>query len=306
METHRVYEGTFRASDFGEYLVLGGLEFVIKLLQSGFNETDGARVMPSSPTPELLTVAVRYSSPILTKPIRIALDLHSIRRSEAGVEVAIIDKHVKAMEVRIKELESHLSSLKYLEETFGGLVYMPGVNYMLPKNIERITFVSNNTAVPFDLGVPPNIADSCIGRVHTDTGYAFNDYREYGVYSHPCEIHNLKYMASLTSIAFIGDNRREDYSPIQHLSNLTELTICSRLGWTGTSPYPFTLYGNCAIKDISWIKSLKKLKTLRLIGCNQLGDLTSLTCLPNLRVLDVRLSSGMESLGMPASVTVHK
>lgn len=305
-ETHRVYEGTFRASDFGEYLVLGGLEFVIKLLQSGFNETDGARVDPSSQTPGLLTVMVHYSSPILAKPICISLDLPSIRRSEAGVEVAMIDKHVKAMEARITELESHLSSLKYLEETFGRVVYLPGINGFIPKNLEKLTFIGSvHCGAPFDLGIPHNITSSCIGRVHTSFS-GLSDSPGIYVNTTPTEFTNIKFMNHLKILSFVNCSSH-DYSFIKELVNLTELSICGHVNWTGGSPYPFSPGSYFKINDISWIKSLKKLKTLRLIGCEGLTDPSAIARLPALRTLDVRLSNGMECLpDLPASVTVHK
>lgn len=294
---HRMYEGTFRASDFAQYVAIGGLEFVIKLLQNGLNDKEGATIEDINATPERLTLSAKLTSLLFPKPVVIRLELPSVRRSDAAIGLDTVGRQVKDLEERVDELETELARLRVLEYAFGHIMILPGIPHTIPRSTPQLYLIQQSCAVPVQIDGTP-WSQGAQGLSSNDfIGHDFTSKGIYGFTAKDIDLRGLA-IASCTSLCVVS-NTITDFSPIQYMESLTELTICGYLQWTGGGAYPFSLYQPALLKDISWIGRLKNLQVLRLIGCTHLTDtdprtnLKNLNGLKNLKTLDIRLSSGL-------------
>jgi hypothetical protein len=198
-------------------------------------------------------------------------------------------------------LEGHVERLSVFERAFGNIMLLPGIPQAIPRNTSRLYLLQDGCGGPFDISGTPWTS----GEWLTSSGfsnYSSYDFTAQGVYGFKksTDLAGLS-IASCTSLS-IASNTITDFSPIQFIESLTELTICGYLTWTGSGSLPFTLYSPSLLKDISWIRKLKNLTTLRLIGCTQFSDtdpntsLKNLTPLTKLKTLDIRLSTGLTDI----------
>lgn len=294
---HRVYEGTFRASDFTQYVAIGGLEFVIKVVRESLNGTEGTSIEGIEGTPERLTMSAVCTSALFPKPLVIRLELPSVRRSDAAIGLDTVGRQVKALEERVDELETELGRLRTLEYAFGHIMILPGIPHAIPRNTPQLYLIQQSSAVPVQIDGTP-WSQGAHGLAGSDfVSHDFTHQSIYGFTAKDIDLRGLA-IAKCTSLCIVS-NKITEYSPIQYMESLTELTICGYLNWAGGGAYPFTLYQPAPLKDISWIGRLKNLQVLRLIGCTHLTDsdprtnLKNLSALKNLKTLDIRLSSGL-------------
>jgi hypothetical protein len=101
---------------------------------------------------------------------------------------------------------------------------------------------------------------------------------------------NLKYLKQCRQLTLSGMNEVRDYSSIGEMTQLTHLTIISsrQFQWVNNTATYINQGNNPILLDISWIKNLKSLQSLVLLGCSSLSDITPLKDLPSLRELDIR------------------
>lgn len=299
--THRVYEGAFRGSDFSQYVAIGGLDFVIKLIQGSLQSAEGATLTVLETTAEHLRLGIRCAALFFPRPIEIELKLPSIRRADAAIGLDTVGRRVKELEERVLELEDHVERLSVFERVFGNIMILPGIPQAIPRNSPKLYLLQDGCGGPFEITGTPWTS----GEWLTSSGfsnYSSYDFTAQGVYGFKkyIDLAGLS-IASCTSLS-IASNTITDFSPLQYIESLTDLTICGYLTWTGSGALPFTLYSTSLLNDISWIRNLKNLTTLRLIGCTHLTDadpktnLKNLAPLTKLKTLDIRLSPGLTNI----------
>jgi hypothetical protein len=230
------------------------------------------------------------------------MKLPSIRRADAAIGLDTVGRRVKELEERVSELEDHVERLSVFERAFGHILILPGITQVIPRNTPALYLIQDNCGGPFKISGTPWTS----GEWLTSSGfsnYASYDFTSQGVYGFTGKNIDLTGLsiASCTNLS-IASNTITEFSPIQHIESLTELTICGYLSWAGGGTFPFSLAGTSLLKDISWIGKLKNLTTLRLIGCTHLTDsnpktnLKNLAPLTKLKTLDIRLSSGLTNI----------
>jgi hypothetical protein len=97
---------------------------------------------------------------------------------------------------------------------------------------------------------------------------------------------NLKYIQGCTMLTISGCVNVTQYNILSSLINLQSLSILNTrtIGVNSSTNQLLNNPGgnNPQLKDISWIRSLKNLRTVSFQGCTQLVDITPLKDLPHL------------------------
>jgi hypothetical protein len=322
----RAYEQTFFERDFPEAALLGGLEFLGKALISAFQqEKAGGEVTIEDFKKSNTTVSfnLTINNPLFVSAIMFPIELHALRKESGNVDVSVLNRKVKemsdgfeprllklqqALETRLATLDTLTSKLKEMEERCGDVITLPGCEYAIPTTLNTLTLVRNNTGLPngeYVSGLMPqmkcNPKNTSNQSVSFNQDYPFQNHQHgyantwapaVGYYPHNGihNLKNLKYMRSCTQLVVSGTSELRDYSPIGEMPHLTHLTIVSSRSINPHSnPIQYPNQGNNPIlTDIKWVKNLKNLQSLTLLGCSSLSDITPLKDLPNLRELDIR------------------
>ncbi len=320
----RSYEQTFFDRDFPEASFLGGLEFVGKALSTAFSVKPGdVSIEGFKKTTASLSFQVVISNPLFVSPMCLSFDLPAVRKDSGNLDVNVLNRKVKEMsegfEPRLKKLQDALETrlavvdtltlrLKEMEERCGDVITLSGCDFVIPITLTSLILLRNNTANnqgEFVSTLYPNM--KCAPKNNNGWLIPFNQDQPFqnpqnGIYNNWTtapgyiahnsikNIKNLKYLRSCTTLVIGGTNELQDYSPIGEMTWLTNLTICSAR--TVNSPNGAPQYSNLGhnppINNISWVKNLKGLQSLTLLGCSSLSDITPLKDLPNLRELDIR------------------
>jgi hypothetical protein len=314
----RVYEQTFFERDFQEYQVLGGLDFVGKVLgmalQQEKKETTACKI---AETASKLTFEVTSTSPLFAKPLTLTFSIPALRKQTASADLDIVNKKVKdvvdSMEPKLAAMqtltEKLLARITDLEDRGSQFVVFPGCDYAISATTPSLTLGRNNFGLPDgtylssmypQMRCSPRIYSSAApNNYNKDMPFANtahnigNTWTESpGSYAHVgiSSLKPLKYLRNCTHLILSGTSEVRDYSPIGDMQLLVSLTIVSsRNTNASTSPVSYPSAGhNPPLTDIKWITKLKNLQTLSFLGCASLVDITPLKELTNLRELDIR------------------
>jgi hypothetical protein len=324
-KTYRSYEQTFFERDFPQASMMGGLDFLGKILATVFTAEKSAdlSVENFTVTPSSLEFTAILNNPFFLKPISLTFQLPAIRKESANLDLQVLNRKMKDMsdglEPRLQKLtealESRLaivdlltSKMKEMEERADSHIVIPGCMFAISLTTPTLTLVRDRTSLPsgetFSIMNPGmkttgNMSSHCNNPINWQQpfgnpqgGYTQNwdpHYNTYVVNQGIQSLANLKYLKKCTQLILSGLNEVRDYSPIGEMTQLTHLTIVSsrQFQWNNTANY-INLGNNPVISDIKWIKNLKNLQSLTLLGCSSLSDITPLKELPNLRELDIR------------------
>jgi hypothetical protein len=318
----RSYEQTFFDRDFPEASFLGGLEFVGKALSTAFSVKPGDVSIDSfKKTTASLSFQVVISNPLFVSPMCLSFDLPAVRKDSGNLDVNVLNRKVKEMsegfEPRLKKLQDVLESrlavvdtltlrLKEMEERCGDHIVIPGCGFAIPTHLQSIVIIKDKTSLPCGdcySSSWPTAKAKFMCNSHGTCGLNYDNVTNNNNCSRPftpssnsftfdtlMSIQNLKYLKKCTNVTLSGTINVQDYSVLGEMTGLTHLTIVSSRNFSNNQ---YGTGGNNAgnnpiLTNISWVKNLKHLQSLTLLGCSSLSDITPLKDLPNLRELDIR------------------
>jgi Leucine-rich repeat (LRR) protein len=318
--TYRSYEQTFFDRDFPEASFVGGLEFVGKVLTTAFSSTSkDLKIEDFQKTNTSLRFTVTVTNPLFVTGILLPFNLPAIRKDSGNLDMNVLNRKVKEMndslEPRLKQLQEALESrlaimdtlgnrLKEMEERCGNSITLPGCIFAIPINMTSLVLIRNQTCLPdgraFSTMMPgyhtsgqynnnpinwPNIF---MGTQQIGYAVSWNPAQDVFAFDKLTSISNVKYLKTCKQITISGSQELADYSTLGEMPWLTHITIISSRQYQNNPSIWVNAGNHPTLRDISWIKNLKSLHSLTLIGCASLSDITPLKDLPNLRELDIR------------------
>ena len=321
-DTKRLYERTFYDRDFAEVIVLGGLEFVGKVVAATI----------ATATPEVTTsefnFALAFTHELLPKPLTLQFQVPAVKREKASADIEGLLSRLKKMETAMTLCKELSERVQDLEERCGDTITLPGCDYAIPLNVENLILVRNWAMLPD-------------GRTYSSLNPGFyhqfqNGWSEYNPerpFHHPQEtsnarwyddrkstsvfppltlgvrsfvfnnlttIKNLKFCKKLQGLTICGSSQLSNYDSIAELTKLQQLTIVSTFQPTQNQPNYSVKDSNPPLTDISWISNLKNLQQVSFRGCTNLVNIAALKELPNLTEVDLR-DTGVKNTSFLAS-----
>jgi len=303
--------------------MMGGLDFLGKILATVFTAEKSAdlSVENFTVTPSSLEFTAILNNPFFLKPISLTFQLPAIRKDSGNLDLQVLNRKMKDMsdglEPRLQKLtealESRLaivdlltSKMKEMEERCGNSITLPGCIFAIPINTPSLILIRNQTSLPDGRAFssmmpghhttgqfnnsPLNWNQMLMGHQHLGYTVTWSPATDSFVFDKLTSISNLKYMKHVKQVTLSGCTELSDYSTLGEMPWLTHITIVSSRQWThSASVWGWNNAGNNpTLNNISWIKNLKNLQSLTLLGCSSLSDITPLKELPNLRELDIR------------------
>lgn len=322
-KTYRSYEQTFFERDFPQSSMMGGLDFIGKILTTLFTREKAGELYVDEfhDSPSSLEFTAILNNPLFLKPISFTFQLPAIRKESGNLDLNILNRKVKEMneslEPRLKQLQDALESrlaivdtlttkMKEMEERAGNSITLPGCIFAIPINTPTLILIRNQTSLPDGRAFssmmpghhttgqfnnsPLNWNQMLMGHQHLGYTVTWSPATDSFVFDKLTSISNLKYMKHVKQLTLSGCTELTDYSTLGEMPWLTHITIVSSRQWTHSAgAWGWHNAGNNpTLTDIKWIKNLKNLQSLTLLGCASLSDITPLKELPNLRELDIR------------------
>jgi hypothetical protein len=318
--TFRAYEQTFFDRDFPEASFLGGIEFVGKVLTTAFSSKSsdvGIEGFKKSNTNISFTVVV--NNPLFVTGIGFLFELPALRKESGNLDMNVLNRKVKEMndslEPRLKQLQEALEGrlaivdtltvrLKEMEDRCGSSITLPGCMFAIPTNLTSIILIKNQTVLPDGRAFstmmpgyhtsgqynnsPVNWNNMFQGVNHTGYHIVWNPAQEAFAFDKLTSISNMKYLKNCKQVTLSGCMELADYATLGEMPWLTHLTIVSSRQYQNNPANWINAGNNPPLRDISWVKNLKNLQSLTLLGCSSLSDITPLKDLPNLKELDIR------------------
>ena len=319
-DTFRSYEQTLFERDYPETMLMGGLEFLGNLLQGAFDEEEGdVEIDEFKVSPARITFNIVLENPLFVRPIILKFEIPAVRKESGTLDINVLNRKVKEMneslEPRLKKLQDALESrlaivdtltlrLKEMEDRSANHIVLPGCMFAIPMNLTSLTLVRNQTCLPdgrafstmmpgyYTSGsynsAPINWPNLFMGTQQIGYPVSWNPAQDVFVFDKLTSISNLKYLKTCKQITISGSMELSDYSALGEMTWLTHITIISSRQYQHSPSNWINAGNNPPLRDISWIKNLKSLHSLTLLGCSSLSDITPLKDLNNLKELDIR------------------
>jgi hypothetical protein len=112
-ENARLFERTFFERDFAEYIVLGGLEFVVNMLQYEMGQTKNIDI---TETPTQVTFTVYWGSQFCPQGIDFKFTIPAIKRDKVSADMEEVTSRMKKMEKAAAEQKAALDRMLVLYE----------------------------------------------------------------------------------------------------------------------------------------------------------------------------------------------
>jgi len=299
-DTHRVYERTFFERDFVDYIVLGGLDFVGKVLRSGLSSP----IQNITETTSELNITIPFTHEFIPKPLNLQFRIPSIRREKGGADIEDMSTRLKKMEEAMTLCKTLSMRIEELEERCGDTITLAGCDYAIPISITNLILVKNNCMLPdgrrfsswyqgmlhqhnhgegeYHLMRPSHHPNHGFSTTWTavpqdEKAYTFNTF---------LSLKNLKYLKNLTHLTICGSSECTNYESIGELHKLQELKIISNMQSNNSKYIVKDSHPN--LLSISWISNLKNLKSASFQGCGSLSEVSPLKSLINLTELNVK------------------
>jgi len=308
-DTHRVYERTFFERDFIDYNVLGGLEFVGKVLRSGLS----CPVQNMTVSTSELNMTIPFTHPCFPKPLNLQFRIPSIRREKGGADIEDMSTRLKKMEEVITLCKSLSERIEELEQRCGDTITLAGCDYAIPVGTTQLILIKNNSMLPdgrrFSSWYP--------GMYHQHN-HGWGEYNLTRPVNHPNEgnnpgwtvlpqhekaytfntflsLKNLKYLKNLTHLTICGSSESTNYESIGEVGRLQDVKIVANMQSQHRGNPPEWQYtpkdSQPNLYNISWISNLKNLKSVSFQGCGTLSEISAIKELPNLIELNVKNTS---------------
>lgn len=323
-KTFRSYEQTFFERDFPQTSMMGGMKFLEKILTAVFSSPkegelyiDTFKVNASG-----INFTVVLNNPFFANAFVLPFELPAIRKESGNLDLNVLNHKMKELsegleprlqrltdllESRLAVVDSLTSNLKELTERCGSTITLPGCIFAIPVTSTSLILIRDRTCLPdgraFSIMMPGqstpgnwsnnspiNWHNIFQGVSHTGHGVNFQQCADSFAFDKLTSISNLKYLKQCKQLTISGSMELSDYSVLGEMPWLTHITIVSSRQYQNSSnPGIWINAGNNPqLRDLQWIKNLKNLQSLTLLGCSLLLDITPLKDLPNLRELDIR------------------
>jgi hypothetical protein len=311
-ENKRLYERTFYERDFAEVIVLGGLEFVGKVVVAKITTATFAE------TTSEVNFTLTFTHELLPKPLTLTFQVPAVKREKASADMEGLLARLKKMESALILCKELSSRVKELEQRCGDTITLPGCDYTIPVNVTNLILVRNGGMLPNGntfSSLYPGYYYQCN---HNQSGFSesmpFN--QSYGwtkvnkdvhvfVFNELFDIDNLKYCKNLKCLTICGSSELSDYSTIGKLNLIENLTIVACSHSTPTCHYAAKNH-HPPLTDISWISNLTKLEKVSFRGCSNLTDIGILKLLNNLKEVDICETGVKNCSFLGSSVNVTK
>jgi len=308
-DTHRVYERTFFERDFVDYVILGGLEFVGKVLRSGLPFP----IQNITESTSELNITIPFTHEFIPKPLNLQFRIPSIRREKGGADIEDMSTRLKKMEEAMNLCKTLSTRIEELEQRCGDTITLAGCDYAIPISVTHLILVKNNSMLPDGR----RFSSWYTGMYHRHN-HGWGEYNLLRPCNHPNEgdnpgwavlpqeekvytfnaflsLKNLKYMKNLTQLTICGSSECTNYESIGEIGRLQELKIVSNMQSQQCGSPPQWQYtpkdSQPNLQNISWISNLKNLKTVSFQGCATLSEISAIKELPNLTELNVKNTS---------------
>jgi len=321
-ENARLFERTFFERDFAEYIVLGGLEFVINMLKETMKDV----VITESPTQVTFTVSW---TPQFTRRIDFNFVIPAIKRDKASGDMDEVTARMKKMEKAAAEQKEALdlmlvlydkisANMNELEDRCRDTITLPGCDYAISTDVTNLILIKNWGMLPdgrqFSTFYQDFYFQSHPSWQEYNPNCPFNHAQHSQmipwsvvkngekaiIFNNLKSIKNLKYCKKLAYLTICGAEELTDYT-LSDLKNLHSLNIIGNFGVQ--KPNYYVKDSNPQLTDISWISNLKNLQYVSFRGCTNLVNVGPIKDLPNLRELDLR-DTGVKNTGFLASSTL--
>jgi len=311
-ETHRIYERTFFERDFIDYLILGGLEFVARLLRAGIDASVGHSHVKNKTefevTPAEINIKVPFNNGYSSKALMVEFRVPAIRREKGGADIQDMSMRLKKMEEAMALCKTLYTRIEELEARCGDTITLPGCDYAIPVDVSQLILVLNNSMLPdgrrFSSWYP--------GMYHQHH-YGWGEYTLTNPVTHPNQgtnptwnllpphekaytfhkhlsLKNLKYLKRLTHLTICGSSESSKYETIGELQTLQELKIIPNMqSQQVNGQWQYTPRDSSPnLQNISWISNLKNLRSVSFQGCANLLDISAIKELSHLTELNVK------------------
>ena len=324
-ENARLFERTFFERDFAEYIVLGGLEFVVNLLKDVMPKQAGIK---ESPTQATFTVSW---TPQFTRRIEFNFAVPAIKRDKASGDMEEVTARMKKMEKATAEQKAALdrmlvlydkisANVTELEARCGDTITLPGCDYAISTGVTNLILVMNWGMLPDGRQFSTFYQDFYFQNNPGWSGYAgtspcthpnqggnpqwniVKNGEKAIIFNNLKSIKNLKYCKNLNSLTICGAHELRDYT-LSDLKNLQTLNIIGNFEIQNPTYKIKEGYPHPPLTDISWISNLKNLQNVSFRGCTNLVNVGPIKDLPNLKELDLR-DTGVKNTGFLASSTL--
>ena len=287
-ESRKLYEATFFDRDFPDFAALGGLEFAIKMLLNGLQNTKDVILSVNLREKKELQITVQYAPSMFPKPIFLSFILSSVRRASASEDVETMGRRIKELEsqltgivtlqLRLTQAEKQLGAMDALqkrivdmEDASSEYVLMPGMT-PIPKTVSSFIIIPES-AVPSPLW---------ISGTHFPQGHSYANFPQFKISNatqvssvvSPSSIKNIKRLKSCQSVVICN-------ASVAQLTDIESIGSLTNLRW-------LNLVNINNLTNISWITGCPQLTHLVLFGCSGLTDISHVKELKQLTVLDIR------------------
>ena len=309
-ENGRIYETTLLDRNYMEYAVMGGLEFINRLVLQGLRRSEDVAIT-LEPASDRIKLRLCYA-PILHKPIICDLELMAVRRVTASEDVEGLARRLRDLESAVASSATLMQRLLDLEEMSGGMVLLPGGGPPCPAHATTVAFIGSGSKSFHSFGTIFSDTMSIMiphtnGTPYASTikapyqhCYAASQYIiPYSVNTIPLKsLHAIKHLKQCTILSLVGFTDSADYSFLGAMPQLTHLCITSLIGGTNHTTDCTNTGQNPILTDISWITKLTHLQTVNFFGCTKLVDISPLATLPSLKQLDIRVTGVNNTSGL--------
>ena len=283
VNTMRLWQTTLTEREFVEYQILGGLEFAISLLKAALK----SELSDFKATPKQLSFTVIYAPDHHCKKMNIEFILQAIKKETANADMEMISKKIALLEKGLtdilqKELAEQKEQVAILKqdldcqkERSAGYIILPGCPFSIREDTLSVSFGSMGSTDPTN-SQTYNV-HSYIGQIISENRYHFDSLTT---------LRPLKYLKKCETLRIVNANI-EDFSPIGEMSSLKTLYIIFN-----QSSYLLT--------GLEWIKKLTNLESLTLYHCRGVTDISYVSTLKKLKILDIR-GSGVANTNMLGS-----
>jgi hypothetical protein len=310
-DTKRLYERTFYDRDFAEVIVLGGLEFVGKVVAATI-----ATATLKETTSEV-TFALAFTHELLPKPLTLQFQVPAVKREKASADIEGLLARLKKMETALTLCKELSARVQDLEERCGDTITLPGCDYAIPVDVENLILIIDGGKLKdghvfssfypsrfYDVGLhpesyllirDPSCVPGCNNKCQPSIWQEIPSHQKAFTFKALTNINNLKYCKKLKELTICGADSLENYN----LSDLTNLTTLNIVGNTFHQTNGGKKY-TPLLTDISWISNLKNLQKVSFQGCTILVTISALKDLPNLTEVDLR-DTAVKNTGFLAS-----
>lgn len=306
--THRIYERTFFERDFVDYIVLGGLDFVAKVLRSYLKSAHNVSNTTTTlnETTSEITLTVPFTHEFLSKPLTLQFRVPAIRREKGGADIEDISTRLKKMEEAMALCKTLSTRIEELESRCGDTITLPGCDYAIPVDVTQLILVLNNSMLPdgrrFSSWYPGmyhqhnngwgeyNLTNPVVhpNQGQNPTWNILPPHEKAYTFHKRLSLKNLKYMKRLTHLTICGSSESTNYETIGELQTLQELKIISNMQSQQVNGQYTPRDSSPNLQNISWISNLKNLRSVSFQGCANLLDISAIKELSHLTELNVK------------------